>query len=74
VKENYRRVENFLIIVSVLYKNKMRKTVIFVDEAWFTVSRNENPHAVLEVSTNFNDCFKLIPMPLCAELSEEESV
>lgn len=44
---NYRNVENYLIVGSVLYKNKMRKAVIFPDEAWFRVRRNENPRAVL---------------------------
>jgi hypothetical protein len=51
----------------------MKKPIIFLDEALFTVRRNEHPHAVIEVSTNFNDHFKLIPTPLCGKLTEEET-
>jgi hypothetical protein len=73
VNANYRNVENYLIVGSVRYKNKMRKAVIFLDEAWLQYSDTKILVQFL-VSTNFNDYFKLIPKQLCGELTEKETV
>jgi hypothetical protein len=66
-------VENYLIVGSVLYKSNMRKTVIFLDEAWLQYSDTKILVQFL-VSTNFSDYLKLIPKQLCGELTEEETV
>jgi 1-aminocyclopropane-1-carboxylate deaminase/D-cysteine desulfhydrase-like pyridoxal-dependent ACC family enzyme len=40
VKGHYRRVETCRVTGSLPAKNKIRKLVFFVDDAWFTLSRN----------------------------------
>jgi hypothetical protein len=47
-------VDNYQTVGSILYKNKMRKTVIYLDEAWLQYSDKKFLVQFL-VSTNFND-------------------